>query len=291
QSRLYRKSEEIYEWIIRQYATTLRWVLANQGLTLLVAVATLAATVVLFLIVPKGFFPVQDTGGILGITEASPAISFSAMAERQKALAHAILQDPAVESLTSFIGVDGTNTTINSGRIQINLKPLEERGLNASDVIRRIQPTAAKVDGIALFMQPLQDLTVEDRISRTQYQYSLEDPDQAELFAWAPRFLAKLQSLPQLRDAASDQQEGGLQAALTIDRDTASRFGITPQLIDDTLYDAFGQRQVSTIFTQLNQYHVVLEAKPQYQQNVSSLNDIYVRANNGMQIPLNTFTH
>ena len=291
QSALYRKSEEFYEWIIRQYGTTLRWVLANQGLTLLVAVATLAATAVLFLIVPKGFFPVQDTGGILGITEAEPAISFRAMAERQKALAHVILQDPAVQSLTSFIGVDGTNATMNSGRIQINLKPLEERGINASDVIRRIQPLAAKVDGIALFLQPLQDLTVEDRTSRTQYQYSLEDPDQAELFAWAPRFLAKLQSLPQIRDAASDQQEGGLQAALTIDRDTASRFGITPQLIDDTLYDAFGQRQVSTIFTQLNQYHVVLEAKPQFQQDVSSLKDIYVRANNGMQVPLNTFTH
>ncbi len=291
QSRFYRKSEEFYEWVIRNYATTLRWVLANQGLTLLVAVATLAATAVLFMIVPKGFFPVQDTGGILGISESEPGISFSAMAERQKAMAHAILQDPAVESLTSFIGVDGTNTTMNSGRIQINLKPLAQRKMNASDVIRRIQPSVAKVDGISLFLQPLQDLTVEDRISRTQYQYSLEDPDQAELFTWAPRFLAKLQTLPQIRDAASDQQEGGLQAALTIDRDTASRFGITPQLIDDTLYDAFGQRQVSTIFTQLNQYHVVLEAKPQYQKNLSSLQDIYVHANNGMQIPLRTFTH
>ena len=181
------------------------------------------------------------------------------MADRQQALARVILQDPAVESLSSFIGIDGTNTTINSGRIQINLKPIETRRISASDVIRRLQPALAKVEGITLFMQPVQDLTVEDRVSRTQFQYSLEDPDPQELAVWAPRFVQKLQALPLLRDVASDQQDRGLQARLVIDRGTASRLGIAPQALDDTLYDAFGQRQVSTIFTQLNQYRVVLE--------------------------------
>ena len=200
---------------------------------------------------PKGFFPVQDTGVILGVSEAPQIVSFAAMAERQQALARVILQDPAVESLSSFIGIDGTNTTINSGRIQINLKPLEERKLSASDVIRRLQPSLAKVEGITLFMQPVQDLTVEDRVSRTQFQYSLEDPDPEELGVWAARFVQKLQTLPLLRDVASDQQNQGLQARLVIDRDTASRLGITPQMLDDTLYDAFGQRQ------SLDHFHAV----------------------------------
>ena len=222
----------------------------------------------LYVVIPKGFFPVQDTGVILGISEAPQSISFPAMAERQQALAHVILKDPAVESLSSFIGIDGTNTTLNSGRIQINLKPLEERTASASDVIRRLQPELAKVEGITLFMQPVQDLTVEDRVSRTQYQYSLEDPDARELDDWVPRFVAKLQ------DAAGAARRGqrpaerrAAGATLELDRDTASRLGITPQMIDDTLYDAFGQRQISTMFTQLNQYHVVLEVEPELRRS------------------------
>src|SRR5881396_2075788 len=253
QSRFYRASERFFHAAIRRYGTTLRWVLGHQTATLLVAGATLAATILLYVIVPKGFFPVQDTGVILGVSEAPQTVSFAAMAERQQELAKVILQDPAVQSLSSFIGVDGINTTLNSGRIQINLKPLDERRASVGDVIRRLQPRLAAVQGITLFMQPVQDLTVEDRVSRTQYQYSIECPDPNELRLWAPRLVEKLQTLPQLRDVASDQQNRGLEAALVIDRDTAARLGITPQMIDDTLYDAFGQRQVSTMYTQLNQ--------------------------------------
>jgi multidrug efflux pump len=289
--RFYRASERFFEAAIDRYAASLRWVLQRQPATLAVAVATLVGTLILYAVVPKGFFPVQDTGVILGVSEAPQTVSFSAMAERQQALAKVILQDPAVQSLSSFIGVDGTNTTPNSGRIQVNLKPLEERGVSASDVIRRLQPRLAAVQGITLFMQPVQDLTVEDRLSRTQYQYSVETADPKELHEWAPRVLAKLQRLPELRDVASDQQSGGLEASLVIDRDTAARLGITPQMIDDTLYDAFGQRQVSTIFTQLNQYHVVLEVAPGFQQGPDALKDIYVRSATGAAVPLATFTH
>src|ERR1019366_8108897 len=221
-----------------------------------------------------GFFPVQDTGIIQGISEAGQSISFPATAEKQQQLTHLLLQDPAVESLSSFIGVDGTNTTLNSGRIQINLKPLEERKISASDIIRRLQPNLEKIDGITLYMQPVQDLTVEDRVSRTQYQYTLEDPDQRELNFWT----AKLQAIPELRDLATDQQTSGLAASLVIDRVTASRMGITPQAIDQMLYDAFGQRQISTLYTQLNQYHIVLETQPEFRQNPSKLQDIYVRS-------------
>ena len=201
-----------------------------------------------------------------------------------------ILKDPAVESLSSFIGIDGTNTTFNSGRIQINLKPLEERKIGASDIIRRLQPELAKVEGITLFLQPVQDLTVEDRVSRTQFQYSLEDPDPKELAQWTVRFLAKLQSLPQLRDVASDQQNQGLQAHLVLDRTTASRLGITPQMLDDTLYDAFGQRQVSTMFTQLNQYRVVLESQPSFQDDPDDLKSVYLKSSGGGSVPLGAFT-
>ena len=193
-------------------------------------------------------------------------------------------------SLSSFIGIDGTNMTPNSGRIQINLKPRDERRADATEIIRRLQPTLQKVEGITLFMQPVQDLTVEDRVSRTQYQYTLEDADSKELAEWTPRLVAKLKALPELRDVASDQQNQGLQATLVIDRDTASRLGITPQLIDDTLYDAFGQRQVSTIFTQLNQYHVVLEVLPAYQESPEALKSIYVKSASGAQVPLSAFT-
>jgi multidrug efflux pump len=289
-SWLFNQSEYFFEWVIRQYGTTLRWVLEHRTLTLIVQMATIVGTVYLYVIVPKGFFPVQDTGVILGISESPQTVSFPAMARKQEELAQVILKDPAVQSLSSFIGVDGTNVTPNSGRIQINLKPLEERKINAIEIIRRIQPELAKVQGISLFLQPVQDLTVENRVSRTQYQYSLEDSNADELNSWAPRVVAKLQTLKELRDVASDQQTGGLQASLTIDRDTASRFGITPQMIDDTLYDAFGQRQVSTMFTQLNQYHVVLEVQPKFQQNPDSLKDIYVKSATGTQVPLSAFT-
>jgi multidrug efflux pump len=278
QGRFYRASEEAFERIIAFYAKTLKWVLQHQTVTLLVAVATLVLTILLYIAIPKGFFPVQDTGIIQGISEASQTISFAAMAEKQQELAHIILQDPAVESLSSFIGVDGTNTTLNSGRIQINLKPLEERKINASDVIRRLQPNLAKIDEITLYMQPVQDLTVEDRVSRTQYQYTLEDPDQNELNYWANKLMARLKQLPELRDLATDQQTSGLTASLVVDRVTASRMGITPQAIDQTLYDAFGQRQVNTLYTQLNQYHVILETRPDFQNSPAKLQDIYVRS-------------
>ena len=278
QSRFYVASERVFERIIAFYGRTLKWVLQRQTATLLVAAATLVLTVVLYIIVPKGFFPVQDTGIIQGISEAGQSISFAAMAEKQQELVHVIRQDAAVESLSSFIGVDGTNTTLNSGRIQINLKPLAERGINASDVIRRLQPNLEKIDGITLYMQPVQDLTVEDRVSRTQYQYTLEDPDPRELNLWTAKLMAKLKTIPELRDLATDQQTSGLAASLTIDRVTASRMGITPQAIDQMLYDAFGQRQVSTMYTQLNQYHIVLEAQPDFQKGPTKLQDIYLRS-------------
>ncbi len=265
-------------------------VLRHQFITLLVAVATLVATVYLYIIVPKGFFPVQDTGVILGISEAPQSTSFEAMARLQQQLTKVILQDPAVESLSSFIGVDGTNTTMNSGRIQINLKPLEERGIDASQIIRRLQRPLSEVEGITLFMQPVQDLTVETRVSRTQYQYSLEDPDAKELAEWGPRFVDKLKELPQLRDVASDQQSQGLELHVVIDRDTASRLAITPQMIDDVLYDAFGQRQISIMFTQLNQYRVVLEVKPEFRNDPQDIGEIYIHSPLAGKVPLSTFT-
>jgi multidrug efflux pump len=290
QGWFYRISQRGFDRTIERYGQSLRWVLNHQTATLVVAAATLVLTVLLYIIVPKGFFPIQDTGVIVGISEAPQSISFGAMAARQQDLAEVILKDPAVESLSSFIGVDGTNTTLNSGRILINLKPLHERRMTALAIIHRLQSALGTVDGITLFMQPVQDLTVEDRLSRTQYQYSLEDPDADELNSWAPKLVDALRTLPELRDVSSDQQDHGLQSMLTIDRSTASRLGITPQMIDDTLYSAFGQRQVSTIFTQLNQYRVVLEVKPDFQQGPDSLQDIYVRSLGGGQVPLSAFT-
>jgi multidrug efflux pump len=287
---LYRLSERGFNAVIDFYGRTLQTVLRYRTTTLIVTVGTLIATILLYIYVPKGFFPVQDTGVILGVSEAPESVSFQAMADRQQALAHVLLKDPAVESLSSFIGIDGTNTTINVGRIQINLKPIEQRHISASDVIRRLQPDLAKIDGIQLFMQPVQDLTVEDRVSRTQFQYSLEDVNAKELADWTDRLMQKLQTLPQLRDVTNDAQNLGLQAVLTIDRDTASRLGILPAAIDNTLYDAFGQRQVSTIFTQLNQYHVVLEVEPRFQRNPDALKEIYVKSNTGQQVPLSAFT-
>ena len=288
--RFYQASERVFRRIIDFYGRTLTWVLKHQTATLWVAVATLASTVLLYLAIPKGFFPVQDTGVILGISEAPQSVSFPAMAERQQALARVILDDPAVQSLSSFIGIDGTNTTLNSGRIQVNLKPLEQRRTSASDVIRRLKPELAKVDGIQLYLQPVQDLTVEDRVSRTQYQYTLESADGQVLAEYVPKFVNRLQDVPQIHDVASDLQESGLQANLVLDRATASRLGITPQVLDDALYDAFGQRQISTMFTQLNQYHVVLEAKPGMVQRPEDLQTIFVHATSGGSVPLSAFT-
>jgi multidrug efflux pump len=291
QGRFYRASEHVFQKIIDFYGETLQWVLKFRVITLLVAAATLILTVWLYAIVPKGFFPVEDTGVIQGISEASQRISFPAMAQRQQSLAEVVLKDPAVESLSSFIGVDGTNTTLNSGRIFINLKPLAARNVSATEVMNRLQPALAQVEGITLYMQPVQDLTVEDRVSRTQYQYSLEDPNADELNTWTTRFVDKLKTLPQLQDVATDQQTGGAQSMLVIDRVTASRLGITPQAIDEILYDAFGQRQISTLFTQSNQYHVVLETMPDFQNNPAKLQDIYVHSTTGGPVPLSTFTH
>ncbi len=286
----YRKSENVFNAVIAFYGRTLKFVLRFRAVTLFITFVTLVGTILLYVYVPKGFFPVQDTGVILGVSEAPQSVSFRSMSDRQQSLTEAILKDPAVESLSSFIGIDGINSTLNSGRVQINLKPLAVRKISASDVIRRLQPTLDKIDGITLFMQPVQDLTVEDRVSRTQFQYSLEEVDAKELSYWVPRFIDRLKKLPELRDVASDQLNGGLLVNLTIDRDSASRLGILPADIDNTLYDAFGQRQVSTIYTQLNQYHVVLEADPQFQQAPDSLKNIYVHSSNGTQVPLSAFT-
>ena len=291
QGVFYRKSEEFFQASIAAYGRGVKFVLRHQVITLLVTLATFALTLYLYLIVPKGFFPVQDTGVLLAITDAPQSISFSAMADRQQAVAAIILKDPDVDSLSSFIGIDGTNNTLNSGRIQINLKDREQRSTSALDVIARLQPQVASVDGLQTYLQPLQDLTVEDRVSRTQYQYSVEDASSKELATWTNKLVTEFARHDDvLRDVSSDQQLTGLGMNLIIDRDTASRLGITPQNIDDTLDDAFGQRQVSTMFTQQNQYHVVLEVTPSFQLNPGQLDHIFVKSSNGTQVPLSTFT-
>ena len=290
QTWFYRRSEKVFNDTIAFYGRTLEWVLEHEFATLMVAIATLVLTIVLYIVVPKGFFPVQDTGVIQGVSQAPQDVSFAAMVRGQQSLAQIILQDPAVESLSSFVGIDGTNTTVNSGRILINLKPLEDRKVDITTVINRLAPKLASVSGIQLFLQPVQDLTVEDRVSRTQYQYSLEDPSADELNLWTNKLVDKLKTLPALRNVATDQQNDGWEEHVVIDRLTASRLGITPNLIDNTLYDAFGQRQVSTMFTQLNQYHVVLEVAPQFQRNPHALDDIYIRSNTGGEVPLSAFT-
>ena len=278
QGWLYRKSEKVFEDIIAFYGRTLKWVLGYQTITLLVAVATLLLTVFLYIEIPKGFVPTQDTGIIQGITQASPSVSFAQMEERQQEIAKVLLADPAVAGVSSFIGADGTNTTLNSGRVQINLKDLKDRGLSATEVIDRLSPKLEKVAGIKLYMQPVQDLTVDDMVSRTEYQYTLEDPNQQELNQVAAQLVAKLKKLPQLADVVTDQQLGAAAEQVVIDRATASRFGVTTSTIDNTLYDAFGQRQINTMYTQVNQYHVILEADPQFQRDPRKLNDIYVQA-------------
>jgi multidrug efflux pump len=277
EGRFYQASERMFNGLIAFYGRTLRVVLRYQTITLLVAVATLILTVVLYITIPKGFFPVQDTGVIQGISQASQSISFDAMSEKQQELARIILKDPAVESLSSFIGADGINTTLNSGRISINLKPINQR-VGASDVIRRLQQSLAQVHGMHLYMQPVQDITVDDRVSRTQYQYTLEDPDTDELNQWTNKFVAQLKNMPELEDVATDQQTGARAIQLAIDRVTASRLGIAPTTIDNTLYDAYGQREISTLYTQLNQYHVILETQPEWQKDPKKLSDLYIQS-------------
>jgi multidrug efflux pump len=277
EGRFYQASERIFNTLIAFYGRTLRVVLRYQTITLLVAVATLVLTIILYITIPKGFFPVQDTGVIQGISQASQSISFDAMSEKQQELAKIILKDPAVESLSSFIGADGINTTLNSGRISINLKPINQR-VGASNVIRRLQQNLAQVHGMHLYMQPVQDITVDDRVSRTQYQYTLEDPDTDELNEWTNKFVAKLKNMPELEDVATDQQTGARAIQLAIDRVTASRLGIAPTTIDNTLYDAYGQREISTLYTQLNQYHVILETQPEWQKDPKKLGDLYIQS-------------
>jgi multidrug efflux pump len=279
QGRIYQASERAFESMIAFYGRTLKFVLGYQTITLLVAVATLLLTASLYIVIPKGFFPVQDTGVIQAISQAPPTIGSQAMAARQQELAKAILQDPAVESLSSIIGADGTNTTLNSGRMSINLKPLGDRKISASNLIARLSSRLSKVEGIQLFMEPVQDITVDDVVSRTQYQYALEDPNASELTDWTNRFVNRLRQLPELQGVATDQQPGGLAVSLSIDRATASRLGIEPSTIDDTLYDAFGQRQINTMYTQVNQYHVVLESEPEFQKDPAKLNHLYIQSN------------
>jgi multidrug efflux pump len=287
----YRLSERGFDRLLAFYERGLRWVLAHQKATLAMTLATVAATGVLAAIVPKGFFPQQDTGLLVGVTEAGPDVSFPRMMALQEALADVVLRDPDVASVASFIGADGTNATVNSGRMSIALAPRSKRRASADEILARLGPELAKVHGVAMYLQSVQDLQIDNRLSRTQYQYTLEDADPDELAEWAPKLLAELRNSPALRDVASDAQNGGLQMQLVIDRDTASRLAVTPQAIDDTLYDAFGQRQVSTIFTQLNLYRVILQVKPEFADNPSALSEIYVRSQSGEPIPLSAFAH
>jgi multidrug efflux pump len=279
QSRVYRYTESAFESMIGFYGRTLKVVLEHQTITLFVALGTLVFTVILYVIIPKGFFPVQDTGVIQGISQAAQTIGVAEMAKKQLELTKAVLEDPAVESVSTFIGADGTNTTLNSGRMSINLKPLDERSISASDLIRRLNDRVNKIRSITLYMEPVQNITVDDRVSRTQYQYTLEDPDANELNDWTNRFVDKLRQLPELEDVATDQQLGGSAIMLNIDRVTASRLGIAPTTIDNTLYDAFGQRQISTMYTQVNQYHVILETDPVFQTDPANLNRLYIQSN------------
>ncbi|MBN2993298.1 MdtB/MuxB family multidrug efflux RND transporter permease subunit [Pseudomonas cedrina subsp. fulgida] len=291
QSRFYKASGAWIDWLIARYASLLQWVLKHQPLTLLAAIATLGLTVVLYLVVPKGFFPVQDTGVIQGISEAPQSISFAAMSQRQQALAKIILADPAVQSLSSYIGVDGDNATLNSGRLLINLKPHGQRDLSAAQVITRLQPEIDKLVGIRLFMQPVQDLTIEDRVSRTQYQFSMSSPDAELLALWSEKLVHALSQLPELTDVASDLQDKGLQVYLVIDRDAASRLGVSVSTITDALYDAFGQRQISTIYTQASQYRVVLQAQSGETLGPDALNQIHVKTTDGGQVRLSSLAH
>jgi multidrug efflux pump len=289
-TRFEKTAEATQNKMIKQYGSSLKWVLANQGFMLLILGITIVVTFALLFLIPKGLFPEQDTGIIQGISVAPASVSFSEMAKRQQALGQKILQDPAVENISSFIGVDGINTSMNSGRILITLKPLEDRDARAGEIIDRLQKQLTQIPGIRLYMQPLQDLTVDDRVTRSQFQYSMGSPNANDVAFWATQLVNSLQHYPELRDVTSDQENAGLATNIMINRDTASQLGITAQTIDDTLYDAFGQRQVSTMFTQVNQYRVILEALPQLKNIPNSLNNIYLTSSNGAAIPINTFT-
>jgi multidrug efflux pump len=287
--RLFHWSERMFKGMLDWYDRGLRWVLGHQRLTLTVAIVTLVATICLYIVVPKGLLPQQDTGLIVGVTDAAQSISFKAMVERQHILADIVRKDPDVVSVASFVGAGTVNTTVNTGRLYINLKPRDERAASASEIIDRLREATKDVQGISLFMQAVQDVQIDSRVSRTQYQYTLEDADEAELSEWATKLLAKLRTLPDLTDVATDQQSGGLQLRIDVDRDTASRLNVLPQAIDDTLYDAFGQRQVSIMFTQLNQYRVILEAEPRFQLTPEALDKIYVKSTTGQMVPLSAF--
>jgi multidrug efflux pump len=291
EGRLLRTAGDLFKRLTDQYARALTWVLDHQGLTLIAAVATLVLTVFLYVLVPKGFFPTQDAGVIQGITEAPASVSFSEMAQRQSALARVLLQDPAVDSISSYIGVDGTNATLNSGRMLINLAAKDSRDVDAAGLIRRLQPKLAQVMGITMYMQPVQDLTIDARVSRTQYRLSAEDSNAAELSSWVGKLVTKLQGDPELADVASDLQDQGLEVYVDIDRDAASRLGVTAAAIDNALYDAYGQRLVSNIFTQSNLYRVVLEVRARDQQGPAKVQDLYVATVNGNKIPLSSLAH
>jgi multidrug efflux pump len=293
-SRFDLAAEHAFNATIELYGRALRWVLDRQPLTLLVAVLTLGVTLVLYIAIPKGFFPVQDTGMIQGISEASQSISYDAMAKLQNQLAEAILADPDVAGLSSFIGVDGTHQTQNTGRFLINLKPHDERKLTATQIIRRIQKEVSGIIGIALYMQPVQDLTIDATIARAPYHFVLEDANATEFNTWVPKVVQKLSALPQLTDVASDLQQEGLTLNIVIDRATAARFGITPATVDNALYDAFGQRIVSTIYTQSNQYRVIMEVDPALQKSLDGLSMIYLPSSSSTtngQVPLSAFVH
>ncbi len=284
--RFYHTTEHFFASLLAFYERGLRWVLRHQLTTLLVAIATLAATLALYVAIPKGLLPQQDTGLIIGVTDAAQDISFKAMTERQRAVVDRVLQDPDVASVTSFVGTGTINATPNTGRISINLKPRSERNDSATQIISRLRQSVANIQGIELYMQAVQDLQIDSRVSRTQYQYTLQDANAAELADWAPKLVARLRTLPELNDVASDQQNHGYQININVDRDKASRLNVLPQDIDNTLYDAFGQRQISTIFTQLNQYRVILEVDPSYQKGPQALSKIYVKSSTGQLVPL-----
>ncbi len=289
--RFYEMTERMFQGMLDWYERGLKWVLQHQPLTLTVAIATLVVTILLYIIVPKGLLPEQDTGLITGVTDAAQSISFKAMAERQRVIAEIVRKDADVVSVASFVGAGTVNATVNTGRLYINLKPRDQRRSSASQVIDRLRAATKDVQGISLFMQAVQDVQIDSRVSRTQYQYTLEDADETELSQWSSKLLNQLQTSPELVDVATDEQRNGLQLDIEIDRDTASRLNILPQTIDDTLYDAFGQRQVSIMFTQLNQYRVILESEPRYQLTPESLNKIYVKSSTGQMVPLSAFAH
>jgi len=287
--RLFRATEKMFRGLLASYDSGLRWVLRHQAFTFWVAVATLIATIWLYIIVPKGLLPLQDTGLIVGVTDSSQSISFEAMVERQRMIAEIAGKDPDVAGVASFVGAGPVNATVNTGRLYINLQPRAQRKASAGEIMDRLRDATRHVPGISLSMQAVQDVQIDSRVTRTQYQYTLQDADAAELAQWAPRLLGKLRASPVLSDVASDQQTSGLQLHVEVDRDKASRLNVLPQAIDDTLYDAFGQRQVSIIFTQLNQYRVVLEVEPKFQLNQNSLRQIYVKSTTGQMVPLNAF--